>query len=58
MNSRVVKIEGKDSVEEVVLDSGERIRSNMVILAMGAKPNTDLAQKMGLKISEYGVELK
>ncbi len=56
-NARVVKIEGKDSVEEVVLDSGERIRSDMVILATGAKPNTDLAQKIGLKVGKYGIEV-
>ncbi len=55
--TKVVRIEGKEEVEAVVLENGERIKSDVVILATGAKPNTELAEKAGLKVSRYGVEV-
>jgi len=54
---RVKRILGKENVEGVKLESGEIIETDAVILATGARPNTDLAEKMGLNVSKYGVEV-
>lgn len=45
---------GQDSVEQLVLQSGETINTDMVILAVGVKPNTALAEKIGVKIGATG----
>lgn len=45
---------GDRRVEYVVLNNGERIKADMVILGIGVKPEVDLARKAGLKISEKG----
>ena len=46
----VVKIEGKSKVEQVVLDDGEVIPCDTVIISIGIIPNTELAEKIGLEI--------
>jgi pyruvate/2-oxoglutarate dehydrogenase complex dihydrolipoamide dehydrogenase (E3) component len=38
----------------VLLGDGEKIEADVVILAMGYRPNTELAQKSGVKINERG----
>jgi NADH oxidase (H2O2-forming) len=50
----VKKIVGKEKVEAVLLNNGERIESDAVILAMGYRPNTDLAAKLGIALNEEG----
>ena len=54
---RVTEIVGESGVEAVKLDNGEKIDADMVILATGAKPNTDLAESMGLQVSKFGIEV-
>ncbi len=44
----VVSIEGKDKVEKVILDDGEEIECDTVIISIGINPNTQLAEKTGL----------
>ena len=39
---------------EVVLDNGKELKSDMVIVAIGAKPNTDLVKDKGIDIGDYG----
>lgn len=52
-NEEVVRIEGKQRVEKVV--TGNRIlEADMVIIAAGIIPNSDLARRAGLKISPKG----
>jgi len=51
---RVQSIEGKEKVEHVLCDRGERIRADVVILAVGVKPNVALAEGAGLPIGEQG----
>ncbi len=51
---RVQSIEGKEKVEYVVCDRGEPIKTDLVILAIGAAPNVDLARRAGLPIGEHG----
>ncbi len=54
---KVAEIVGSESVEKVRLENGEEVEADVVILATGAKPNTDLAEKMGLQVSKYGIEV-
>jgi NADH oxidase (H2O2-forming) len=56
-NSRVEEITGRKSVEGVRLSTGTTLDADLVILAAGVRPNTELAEKMGLKVSRYGVEV-
>jgi NADPH-dependent 2,4-dienoyl-CoA reductase/sulfur reductase-like enzyme len=48
------EIVGDKKVREVLLGNGEKIEAEIVILAMGYRPNTELAQKSGVKINERG----
>jgi len=48
---RVERIEGPgQSVEKVILSDQTELPADMVILAVGAKPNIELAQKAGIRI--------
>ena len=50
-NSKVVEIKEKG----VILSSGKEIPGDIVIVSVGARPNTDLAEKIGLKVSKNGI---
>ncbi len=52
-NEEVVKIEGKQRVEKVVT-SNRTLDADMVIIAAGIIPNSDLAKSAGLEISPKG----
>ena len=52
-NEEVVKIEGKQRVEKVVT-SNRTLDADMVIIAAGIIPNSDLAKSAGLEISPNG----
>ncbi|AEX85570.1 pyridine nucleotide-disulfide oxidoreductase [Marinitoga sp. 1135] len=54
LNSKVKEIAGNGKVEKVVLDGGEEIPADVVILATGYKPNVEIGKKMGLKITDLG----
>ncbi|KLO21533.1 FAD-dependent pyridine nucleotide-disulfide oxidoreductase [Marinitoga sp. 1197] len=54
LSTKVKEIVGNDKVEKVILENGEEIPADVVILATGYKPNTELAKKLGIKISEWG----
>lgn len=47
---RVVSIDGDKAVKSVKLASGKEIKADLVILGIGAVPNTTLAKKAGLEI--------
>ncbi|MGI6751807.1 MAG: FAD-dependent oxidoreductase [Anaerovoracaceae bacterium] len=53
-NTKVTKINGKDKVESVSLDSGEELKADLVILGMGVKPNAALAKEAGLALNAKG----
>jgi NADPH-dependent 2,4-dienoyl-CoA reductase/sulfur reductase-like enzyme len=56
ITSRAVKrIYGKERVEGVELDTGEKIVADLVVISTGYRPNTKLAEKIGLKIGAYGI---
>ena len=50
----VEKIVGKDKAEKVKLSDGEEIPVDLVIMAVGARPNLKLAEEAGIKIIEKG----
>ncbi|WP_319405469.1 FAD-dependent oxidoreductase [uncultured Desulfosarcina sp.] len=52
--SRVVSIDGSERVESVCLENGEKIPADMVLVSVGAKPSSHLAEKAGLRIIDNG----
>ncbi|WP_088552757.1 FAD-dependent oxidoreductase [Calderihabitans maritimus] len=54
LNDGVAKFLGTGEVNGVQLASGKIISAPLVILAVGVKPNTELAEKAGLAIGEKG----
>ena len=63
LESRGVKVKTGEGVKEIIggkevtavlLSNDEKLEADAVILAMGYLPNTDLAEKSGLKITEMG----
>ena len=56
LGTRLAAVEGTatDGVTAAVLSSGERIPSDVVILAVGVRPNTELARQVGARIGPTG----
>jgi len=50
----VTRIDGDDAVTGVVLDGGERIAADAVVVAVGYRPNTELAEQAGFETNEMG----
>ncbi len=58
LGQKVEKILGQDGqVTGVELSTGEQVAADMVFLNVGAKPNVDLAEQMGLDIGQFGVQV-
>lgn len=51
---RVISIHGNRSVESVTLDNGDTLKADMVIIGIGGHPNTELAKRAGLLVTEGG----
>ncbi len=49
---KVMEFVGDGKVEALLLDNGEKIPADLVILGMGARPNTDLAESMGIELNK------
>ncbi|WGS65661.1 FAD-dependent oxidoreductase [Marinitoga aeolica] len=54
VSTKVKEIAGNGKVEKVILENGEELPADIVIMATGYKPNTELAKKMGIKVTEWG----
>ena len=50
----VEEIIGQERAEGVELSNGEELLADLVILAIGARPNVELAKEAGLRIGDYG----
>jgi NADPH-dependent 2,4-dienoyl-CoA reductase/sulfur reductase-like enzyme len=48
----VLSINGNRHVESVTLEGGEKIPANVVLVSVGTKPCTELAEKAGLRVVE------
>lgn len=46
------EISGKDKVRSVILDNGEEIECEMIVVGKGVQPNTDIVKDSGIKIDE------
>ncbi len=53
LGERIVSIEGKDRVERVVTDRNE-YPADLVVIAVGVRPNTELAEQLGVELGESG----
>lgn len=53
-NTKVTRFIGEKEVKEVEIHTGEKIKADVVIVAMGVKPNTKLAEEAGIKLNEKG----
>jgi NADPH-dependent 2,4-dienoyl-CoA reductase/sulfur reductase-like enzyme len=53
LKERVIEFRGTDSVEQVVTDTAH-YDADLVIIAVGMKPNTTLAHDMGVRIGKTG----
>jgi nitrite reductase (NADH) large subunit len=47
-----VEIVGKESVEGIILDDGERINCQLVVIGKGVQPNVDLISSTPIKVNE------
>lgn len=54
LNRRAVSLQGRERVEQVLLDNDELIPADLVILGAGVKPETALAQQAGLALGSTG----
>ena len=54
LKTAVEEIIGENKVEKVKLNSGKEIPADLVIMAVGARPNVRLAKEAGIKIIEKG----
>ncbi|MCY6483139.1 FAD-dependent oxidoreductase [Clostridium aestuarii] len=50
----VKEILGEDKVSGVLLENGEKIEADAVVLSIGYRPNVKLAQEAGLEINDMG----
>ena len=51
---RVTAVEGNSHAESVILDTGEKLPADAVLVSIGAKPTADLAINGGLRLAENG----
>lgn len=49
---KVMSFLGNGKVEGLLLDNGDKLEADLVILGMGVRPNSDLAESMGLALDE------
>ena len=48
MGATTKKLKGKKRVKKVVLEDGTKIKADLVVMAVGIRPNIELAQKAGI----------
>ena len=51
---RAMSVDGDNGRRSVILESGESLEADIVIVGIGGKPNTDLAKDAGLMVTEGG----
>jgi len=53
-DKRALSIDGGIEAESVTLEGGKKIPADMVLIGIGGKPNTALAERAGLRITDGG----
>src|SRR4030095_12466280 len=48
--TRAERLEGRESVEAVVLPDGSRLPADLVVIGVGVRPDTELAERAGLQV--------
>ncbi|WP_099188404.1 FAD-dependent oxidoreductase [Tepidibacter mesophilus] len=51
---KVINFIGEEKINTVVTDSGKEIEADLVIMAVGVKPNVNLAKRAGITLGETG----
>lgn len=54
LNDSPIKLEGDTNVKQVLLKSGQVINADFVVMAVGIKPNVELAKNAEIEIGETG----
>ena len=55
LGKKVARIEGEGGkAHSVVLEDGSAVEADLIVVAIGIKPNVELAKSMGLRIGETG----
>jgi NADH oxidase (H2O2-forming) len=53
--SKVIEIKGENgAVESIVFEDGKTIKTDLVIMSIGYKPNINLAESAGISLNRYG----
>lgn len=55
--TEVIEFKGKEAVETIILNDGREIPADVVILAIGVKPQITLALEAGIKANSQGIEV-
>jgi 3-phenylpropionate/trans-cinnamate dioxygenase ferredoxin reductase component len=50
--TRAERLEGGDSVQAVLLGDGTRLHADLVVIGVGARPDTELAERAGLPVDD------
>jgi 3-phenylpropionate/trans-cinnamate dioxygenase ferredoxin reductase subunit len=50
--TRAERLEGGDAVEAVVLPDGTRLHADVVVIGVGVRPDTELAERAGLPVDD------
>jgi thioredoxin reductase (NADPH) len=53
-NTNVVEIKGDSKVEQIIFDTGSKLKIDGVFIEIGTIPNSELAKNLGVKINEKG----
>ncbi|WP_426355273.1 FAD-dependent oxidoreductase [Exiguobacterium sp. R-39] len=54
LGESVTALNGTERVTDIALESGKSIATDLVILSVGVKPNTELAKQIGVEIGQTG----
>ncbi len=54
LNTRVTSINGGKSVQSISLDNGVEISADLVLISVGARPSSKLAEEAGIRVIENG----
>ena len=54
VSDSVIRLEGTPLINKVVLKSGQELNADFVVMAVGVRPNVELARKAGIELGSTG----